>query len=249
MVLSGKLQQTSKQFPLRKAFDFEEVHKCREDSLIYFCVFESAPGEMKGANGQILRAGYLLKQSRDVLKQWHHRYFVLSKECLCYYHTKEESLETAPKEVIFFNDMSLYIDELPDKQTKYCLRIVKHSISPKITDRTFLLCCSSQEERNDWLTQILHAKALALVVDPTAWVESKRPEKSTENVDFEFQSGCGQTGVRFPSAKEVLQKCRRKLSLRTRAFPVSLVPAHVDTHKRPKSLTLSSELRNVIMVS
>lgn len=217
--------------------------------LIYFCVFESAPREMKGANGQILRAGYLLKQSRDVLKQWHRRYFVLSKECLCYYHTEEESMENAPKEVIFFNDMSLYIDELPDKQTKYCLRIVKHSLSPKITDRTFLLCCSSQEERNDWLTQILHAKALALVVDPTAWVEGKRPEKLTEDVDFEFQSSCGQTSVRFTSAKEVLQKCRRKLSIGTRAFPISLVPAHVDMNRSPKSLTLSRELRNVIMVS
>jgi len=158
-------------------------------------------------------------------------------------------MENAPKEVIFFNDMSLYIDELPDKQTKYCLRIVKHSLSPKITDRTFLLCCSAQEERNDWLTQILHAKALALVVDPTAWVEGKRPEKLTEDVDFEFQSSCGQTSVRFTSAKEVLQKCRRKLSIGTRAFPISLVPAHVDMNRSPKSLTLSRELRNVIMVS
>jgi len=203
---------------------------------------------MKGANGQILQAGYLFKQSRDVLKQWHRRYFVLSKECLCYYHTEEESLENAPKEVIFFNDMSLYIDELPDKQTKYCLRIVKRSLSPKITDRTFLLCCSSQEERNDWLTQILHAKALALVVDPTTWLESKCQDKRTEDVDFEIRSSCGQTSVRFTSAKEALQKCRRKLSLGTRAFPVNLIPAHV-TNRGPKSTTLSREWRNVIMVS
>ena len=203
---------------------------------------------MKGANGQILQAGYLFKQSRDVLKQWHRRYFVLSKECLCYYHTKEESLENAPKEVIFFNDMSLYIDELPDKQTKYCLRIVKRSLSPKITDRTFLLCCSSQEERNNWLTQILHAKALALVVDPTTWVESKGEDKTTEDVDFEIRSSCGQTSVRFTSAKEALQKCRRKLSLGTRPFPVNLIPAHV-TNRSPKSITLSREWRNVIMVS
>ena len=203
---------------------------------------------MKAANGQILQAGYLLKQSRDVLKQWNRRYFVLSKECLCYYHSEEESLASAPKEVIFFNDMSLYIDELPDKQTKYCLRIVKRSLSPKITDRTFLLCCSSQEERNDWLTQILHAKALALVVDPTAWVEGKRQEKSTEDVDFEFPTSSGQTSVRFTSAKEVLQKCRRKLSLGTRAFPISVDPEHV-MNRRPKSITLSHDWRNVIMVS
>ena len=70
-------------------------------------------------NERILKHGYLLKQS-DLLKQWNLRYFVLSKECLCYYKTEEQSVEDVPKEVIFFNDMSLYIDELPEKQTKYC---------------------------------------------------------------------------------------------------------------------------------
>ena len=104
---------------------------------------------------------YLLKQI-EVLKQWHRRYFVLSKECLCYYRTEKDSLEDAPKEVIFFNDMSLYIDELPDKQSKYCLRIVKRSLSSKIAARTFLLCCLSEVERNEWLTQILQAKAITI---------------------------------------------------------------------------------------
>ena len=104
---------------------------------------------------------YLLKQI-EVLKQWHRRYFVLSKKCLCYYRNEKDSLEDAPKEVIFFNDMSLYIDVLPDKQTKYCLRIVKRSLLSKIAARTFLLCCSSEVERNEWLTQILQAKAITI---------------------------------------------------------------------------------------
>ena len=87
-------------------------------------------------NERILKHGYLLKQS-DLLKQWNLRYFVLSKECLCYYKTEEQSVEDVPKEVIFFNDMSLYIDELPEKQTKYCLKLVKRSVSAgKIATRT-----------------------------------------------------------------------------------------------------------------
>ena len=115
------------------------------------CVYRLEPSTMsekmlgakENQKGSTLKHGYLLKQS-EVLKQWHLRYFVLSKECLCYYRTEEESLENAPKEVIFFNDMSLYIDELPDKQTKYCLKLVKRSLSPSITARSYFLSCFSE---------------------------------------------------------------------------------------------------------
>ncbi|KAJ7377568.1 hypothetical protein OS493_028126 [Desmophyllum pertusum] len=203
---------------------------------------------MKGASlyRSPLKQGYLLKQS-DVLKQWHRRYFVLTKECLCYYRTEKESLEHAPKEVIFFNDMSLYIDELPDKQTKYCLRLVKRSLSPKITARTFFLCCFSEPERNEWLSQILHAKAIALVVDPTAWMG--RQEASTEDMDFELSSS-GSSVTKITSAKEVLQKCRHRLSLITgsRDSLIRLFPEDLNINSERKSITLNHEWRNVIMV-
>ena len=206
---------------------------------------------MKVAFLKPLKHGYLLKQS-EVLKQWHRRYFVLTKECLCYYRTEEDSLEDAPKEVIFFNDMSLYIDELPDKQTKYCLRIVKRSLSPKIPARTFLLCCFSEVERNEWLTQILQAKAIALVVDPTAWMQRERHETSTKDMDFELANP-GQSYVRFASAKDVLQKCRSKLSLSrgSRASMISLFPEDMNVNTSPKSsksLNLNHGWRNTVKV-
>lgn len=50
----------------------------------------------------------------------------------------------------------------------------------------FLLCCFFQEERNDWLMQILYVKVFGLVVDLMVWVESKCLEKLIEDVDFEF---------------------------------------------------------------
>ena len=164
---------------------------------------------MKGAYTQPFKQGYLLKQS-EILKQWHLRYFVLSKECLCYYRTEAESLQEAPKEVIFFNDMSLYIEEQADKHTKYCLRLVKRSVSAgKIANRTFFLSCFSQDERNEWLSQILLAKAMALVADPTALIGKR--ETSTEHMDFELTAS-GKY-VRLPAAKELLLKCRQKLML------------------------------------
>ncbi|KAJ7377567.1 hypothetical protein OS493_028125 [Desmophyllum pertusum] len=198
-------------------------------------------------NGRVLKQGYLLKQS-EVLKQWHLRYFVLTKECLCYYRTEKESLEHAPKEVIFFNDMSLYIDEIPDKQTKYCLRLVKRSLSPKITARTFFLCCFSEPERNEWLSQILHAKAIALVVDPTAWMGSQ--EASTEDTDYELSSAGSSTGVTLATAKEILQKCRRKLSLSgsARDAPNYLFLDDCNVNRRRKSTPrLCEEWRDTLM--
>ena len=198
--------------------------------------------------GRTLKHGYLLKQS-EVLKQWHLRYFVLSKECLCYYRTQKESLESAPKEVIFFNDMSLYIDELPDKQTKYCLKLVKRSLSPKITARTFFLCCFSEHERNEWLSQILQAKAIALVVDPATWMGNEEAS-SAKNMDFELVNSGSR--MRLTSAKEIFQKCRRKISSgshgSTRDSANSLYFDDFNINKRRKSTPcLSQEWRNTLM--
>lgn len=123
-------------------------------------------------SGDILKQGYLLKKGR-VSKRWKLGYFVLSKECLCYYQMESEWKENKPKELIFFNDMSLYIDNVPDKETKYCIKIVRKSMSNKIASRTYLLCCFSEEERNKWLSEILYAKATALVVDPKRWITDK----------------------------------------------------------------------------
>ena len=196
--------------------------------------------------GRTLKHGYLLKQS-EVLKQWHLRYFVLSKECLCYYRTEKESLESAPKEVIFFNDMSLYIDELPDKQTKYCLKLVKRSLSPKITARTFFLCCFSEHERNEWLSQILQAKAIALVVDPATWMGNQ--EASTKDMDFELVNSGSSVGL--ASAKEIVKKCRRKISSggRTKGdSPSLLFLDDFSVNRRRKATSyLNQEWRNTLM--
>ncbi|EDO48223.1 predicted protein [Nematostella vectensis] len=163
-------------------------------------------GIIKQNNGPVLKNGYLLKQGDMIKLQWHLRYFVLTKECLCYYRTEKDSEIETPREVIYFNDMSLYIEEISEKQpkTKYCLRLVKRSSS---TSRSLLLSCFSEEERNEWLAQILQAKAMSLVMD-RSWIGGNDPEipKSVDSVSSSFYS------EKLASAKEVLQKCRRRLS-------------------------------------
>lgn len=162
---------------------------------------------------RILKQGYLLKKS-DLLKKWNLRYFVLSKECLCYYQSEQESSEEAPKELIFFNDLSLYIDDLPEKHTKYCLKIVKKSLSNKLAPRTYTLCCFSEQERNEWLAQILHAKAMSLVADP-AWIGNE--ETSSEISDLKRSKSTSET--RFATAKNVIQTYRKRLSFNRNLHP------------------------------
>lgn len=162
----------------------------------------------KKPNRGILKKGYLLKKS-ELLKKWNLRYFVLTKDCLCYYESEQKSNEDAPKELIFFNDMSVYIDELPGKHTKYCVKIVKKPLSNKVAPRAYTLCCFNEEERNEWLAQILLAKAMALVMDPT-WIgntESPSDISTLERPKSTIEST-------FTSAKDVIQRCRRKLSLK-----------------------------------
>ena len=106
--------------------------------------------------------------------------------------------------------MSLYIEELPEKQTKYCIKIVKRSLSHTVAaSRIYTLCTFSEDERNEWLSQILLAKAMALVVDPTGWMNNE--ETPTEDLDFALPKPSHE--VRFASAKEILQRCRRTLTL------------------------------------
>lgn len=162
----------------------------------------------KKQNRCILKKGYLLKKS-ELLKKWNLRYFVLSKECLCYYESELKSNEDAPKELIFFNDMSVYIDELPGKHTKYCIKIVKKPLSSKVTPRAYTVCCFTEEERNEWLAQILLAKAMALVMDP-AWVGNSESPSDISNLERSKSA----PESYFTSARDVIQKCRRKLTLK-----------------------------------
>ena len=155
-------------------------------------------------NMNVLKTGYLLKQSE--LRQWQRRYFVLTKGSLCYYRKEENAVRDAPRGLIFFNDMSLYIEDIFDKQPKYCLKIVKHSVTTPKIPRTFTLCSFSQQERNEWLSQILLAKATALVLD-RSWMGGNDPEKTNTT-----PKGCASPMM---TARGAIQKYRRRLSVGT----------------------------------
>lgn len=163
-------------------------------------------GIIRENSNAILKDGYLLKQGDVIKVQWHLRYFVLTKECLCYYKSEEESDHDVPRGVIFFNDMSLFVEDVAceKSKTKFCLRIVKRSTNT--SNRTLVLSTFCEDERNAWLAQLLLAKAMALVCD-SSWMGGNDPEVKpcTKTPPFNYSD-------KLATAKQVIKRCGRRLS-------------------------------------
>ena len=173
------------------------------------------------------KSGYLLKQG-DVKRGWKQRFFVLTNDSLCYYHTEEEASRSVPKELIPFNDMSLFIDDVDEKQPRYCLKLVRRSTTPPGTPRTLTLCSFSQKERNDWYTEILLATAIALVHD-RSWMGRKYPERK--------KSLPPMIGSLSPmvKARGMVQKCKRRLSTGAMIRPLSFAEESPTPPRSPLS--------------
>lgn len=169
-------------------------------------------GRIRENTDAILKDGYLLKQGDVIKVQWHLRYFVLTKECLCYYKNEEDSDQDVPKGVIFFNDMSLFMEDISSERqnkTKYCLRIVKRSTNT--SNRTLVISTFCEDERNDWLANILLAKAMSLVCDQS-WIGGNDPERMEVPKSPTRKGSISNYSDKFASAKEVLHRCKRRLS-------------------------------------
>lgn len=112
--------------------------------------------------GEIFKCGYLFKKS-GVLKKWKFGYFVFEKNCLCCYGIEKEWIEGVFKEVIFFNNILVYILNILS-YFRYCIKIVKRICFNKIVFCIiYFLCCLCEEERNKWLYEILYVKVIILL--------------------------------------------------------------------------------------
>lgn len=165
--------------------------------------------ESKHCCGEILKHGYLRKKS-GVLKKWKLGYFALGKDCLSCYHNEKEWEEGIPKEIIFFNDISVYILDILDTQPRYCIKIVKKTHSNKMVHRkTHLFSCFCEEERNKWLSEILYAKAITFIRDPNECISIK--QKISKRKSSNGESSSSSSEVEGGSVSQgVLKRHRRK---------------------------------------
>lgn len=96
-----------------------------------------------------------------------------------------------------------------------------------------MVCCLNEDERNSWLSKILHAKAISLVND-RSWVNERQRSGSEGSTD-----SCPERST----VKEVLHRCKRKLSLGSNRASYSL-----EEFCRSRARTnLNSHWRNTLM--
>ena len=208
--------------------------------------------ESKHCRGEILKHGYLCKKS-GVLKKWKLGYFVLGKDCLCCYHNEKEWEEGVPKDIIFFNDISVYILDILDSQPRYCIKIVKKTRSNKMVHRkTHLFCCFCEEERNKWLSEILYAKATTLISDPNECISKKEKisKRKSLNVESSSLSSEDERGS-VTNSQGVLKRQRRKswsgAGLRYATSWVNLYQLSFNSNSSTRTPTKNLDWKNKVM--
>lgn len=204
--------------------------------------------------GEILKHGYLRKKS-GVLKKWKLGYFALGKDCLCCYHNEKEWEEGIPKEIIFFNDISVYILDILDTQPRYCIKIVKKTHSNKMVHRkTHLFCSFCEEERNKWLSEILYAKAITFICDPNECTSKneKISKRKSSNVESSSSSSEVESGSLITNSQGVLKRHRRKswsgAGHRDATSWVNLYQFNFSGNSSTKTPTVNLDWKNKVML-
>lgn len=204
--------------------------------------------------GEILKHGYLRKKS-GVLKKWKLGYFALGKDCLCCYHNEKEWEEGIPKEIIFFNDISVYILDIMDTQPRYCIKIVKKTHSNKMVHRkTHLFCSFCEEERNKWLSEILYAKAITFICDPNECTSKneKISKRKSSNVESSSSSSEVESGSVITNSQGVLKRHRRKswsgAGHRDATSWVNLYQFNLSGNSSTKTPTVNLDWKNKVML-
>lgn len=210
--------------------------------------------ESKHCCGEILKHGYLRKKS-GVLKKWKLGYFALGKDCLSCYHNEKEWEEGIPKEIIFFNDISVYILDILDTRPRYCIKIVKKTHSNKMVHRkTHLFCCFCEEERNKWLSEILYAKAITFIRDPNECISKKEKisKRKSSNGESPSSSSEVESGSVITNSQGILKRHRRKswsgAGPRDPTSWVNLYQLTFNSNSSTRTPTVNLDWKNKVML-
>lgn len=106
----------------------------------------------------LIKEGYIWKQSKStpLKRRWKRRYFILSEDKL--YLLKEKSEESVSAKIIRILDIvSLMAEDFGFRRKKFGLRLRANN------KESYIVSCSTEAERNDWITAVLTAKSYSLV--------------------------------------------------------------------------------------
>ena len=105
-----------------------------------------------------IKEGYIWKSSSSTLlkRRWKKRYFILSKDKL--FFLKEHGEDSVTAKIIRILDIvSLMAEDFGFRRKKFGLRLRANN------RESYIVSCSSEAERNDWITAVLTAKSASIV--------------------------------------------------------------------------------------
>lgn len=114
--------------------------------------------EFTSKEDPLIKEGYIWKQSKSTpwKRRWKRRYFILSGDKL--YFLKEKSEESVSAKIVRILDIvSMMVEDFGFRRKKFGLRLRANN------KESYIVSCTSEEERNDWITAVLTAKSHSLV--------------------------------------------------------------------------------------
>ena len=105
-----------------------------------------------------IKEGYVWKRTNLVPlnRSWKKRYFVLNEDELFFFKEKGEE-SVSGKIVRILDVVSLMAEDFGFRRKKFGLRLRAKN------KESYILSCSSEADRNDWITAVLTAKSASLV--------------------------------------------------------------------------------------
>ena len=100
----------------------------------------------------IIRSGFLSKQSGGLFRSWQRRFFVLNPQCLSYFRDEKEVKDQGkePSKRLFLSDINSVTGELPDIKKSFLVAI-------NLNKGMWVAQAASAEDQENWISVLIRA--------------------------------------------------------------------------------------------
>ena len=100
----------------------------------------------------IIRSGFLFKQSGGLFKSWQRRFFILNPQCLCYFRNEREVKNEGkePSKRLFLSDITSVTGACPDTKRSFLIVV-------NLRKGAWMVQASSSEDQENWISILLRS--------------------------------------------------------------------------------------------
>ena len=100
----------------------------------------------------IIRSGFLFRQSGNLFKSWQRRFFVLNPQCLCYFRNEREVKDEGkePSKRLFLSDITAVTGHCPEMKRSFLVLI-------SLIKGAWVVQASSEEDQEKWIGMLLRS--------------------------------------------------------------------------------------------